>query len=62
MAILEGRPARPEEREEITKARARGYAVSYGDIQTIPGIGVAAPHLRRLRACRREHRNRITGP
>lgn len=43
-AILAGRPAVDGERPEITAARARGFAISVGEVQ--PGFaGVAAPIL-----------------
>lgn len=42
MAILSLRPPDPNERPEVTTARARGYAVSRGDLN--PGaVGVSAP-------------------
>ncbi len=42
IAILAGRPPRPGERAAVTEARARGYAVSRGELQ--PGtVGIAAP-------------------
>lgn len=42
LAILAGRPPKGGERDEVTTARARGYAVSLGEV--IPGvIGVSAP-------------------
>ncbi len=41
-AILAGRPAAPGEDAEVSRARARGYATSAGEIQ--PGaVGIAAP-------------------
>jgi DNA-binding IclR family transcriptional regulator len=42
MAILSGRPPQPGERPEIAHARARGYAVSFGEVMP-GGIGIAAP-------------------
>ncbi len=42
VAILAGRPPRPGERAAVAEARARGYAVSRGELQ--PGtVGIAAP-------------------
>ena len=42
IAILAGRPATVDEREAIAGARARGYAISVGEIQK-GAIGLAAP-------------------
>lgn len=42
LAILAGRPAQPGERDEVTRARQRGYACSRAEV--LPGaVGVAAP-------------------
>ncbi|GAB3616419.1 helix-turn-helix domain-containing protein [Okibacterium endophyticum] len=42
LAVLAGNPPEPNERPEIVGARARGYAVSVGDL--LPGAtGIAAP-------------------
>jgi len=42
LAILSGQPPRPGEREEISAARDRGYAVSYSEV--VPSVhGVSAP-------------------
>jgi DNA-binding IclR family transcriptional regulator len=43
MAILAGRPPANGERKEITAARRRGWAESFGDIQPVSGVGIAAP-------------------
>ena len=42
LAILAGQPARPGEREAVTEARGRGWAVTFGEV--IPGVtGIGAP-------------------
>ncbi|WP_340538895.1 IclR family transcriptional regulator [Nocardioides sp. GXZ039] len=42
LAILSAQPARPGEREEVTTARERGYAVSFSEV--IPSVhGISAP-------------------
>ena len=42
LAILAGRPPRPDERVEVADARRRGYAVTSGELQS-GAVGVAAP-------------------
>jgi DNA-binding IclR family transcriptional regulator len=42
LAILAGRPPAQKERAEVIRARERGYAVSYGEIQQ-GASGIAAP-------------------
>lgn len=45
LAMLAAQPAVPGEREQITLARRRGYAVSYGEIApSVIGISAAVPH------------------
>jgi DNA-binding IclR family transcriptional regulator len=47
LAILASRGVRPDERPEITEARTRGYAVSFGEvIPSIYGISCAVPVTR----------------
>lgn len=44
IAILAGRPARPDERPEVGEARARGYAVTTGELQPGAwGLATALP-------------------
>ena len=50
IAILAGRTPLPTERAEITLARQRGYAVSYGEIQQ-GASGIAAPILLKGQPC-----------
>jgi DNA-binding IclR family transcriptional regulator len=45
MAILAGREPRDGERDEVTAARARGFARSSGDLG--PGVGLAVPIAQR---------------
>jgi DNA-binding IclR family transcriptional regulator len=50
IAILAGNAPRPGEREAVTRARALGYATSWGEV--LPGaMGIAAPIVLEGRAC-----------
>ncbi|MFE0020230.1 IclR family transcriptional regulator [Amycolatopsis sp. NPDC059021] len=45
LAMLAAAPAAPDERDEITRARGRGFAVSYGEIApSVIGISATVPH------------------
>lgn len=45
LAMLAALPPAPDEREEVSLARRRGFAVSYGEIApSIIGISAAVPH------------------
>jgi DNA-binding IclR family transcriptional regulator len=42
IAILAGRQARPDDPAEVQEARAKGYSITFGQLQT-GAVGVAAP-------------------